>query len=441
MQLKFLGAAGSVTGSCILVRTNNSQCLIDCGLQQGKGSERNDTPFPFDIQKIDMVILTHGHLDHTGRVPFLVKNGYRGPIYGHYATCDIARIIWEDIARGDAEQALFDMSDVKTACTLLTPVAYSVPIERKGCTFTLRDAGHILGSSHIELEYESKRVLFSGDIGAAGTPFIRDPYTKWNVPFDAVVIESTYGGRSHKDRNSTVREFETLVKQTIAEKGVMLIPAFAIGRTQDVLYYLNTFVEEKRISPIPVFVDSPMADRITDIYKRNKDCYDAETIEKMRNGDLPLEFSGLIFTAPVAESESIQDVKPPFIVIAGSGMCNGGRILKHLARYAPVKSTTVMFTGWQGAGTPGRAIVDGRRTIEIHGQQIPVWARVATLNGFSAHADQHGLTAWAKTVSGNNKQWYVNHGEPDQASALAKCIEIECSEKAVAVKRGSVVNV
>lgn len=439
ITLTFLGAARTVTGSCIHVQTSTSQLLIDCGLQQDKHSDGTQEKFSFNPAQIDAVILTHGHLDHSGKLPLLVKAGFRGKIYGHYATCDIAKILWNDAIKfPSATGPQYDDADVTLSIGQCMPIGYNVPMQIGSCTFTLRDAGHILGSSHVVFECEGKRILFSGDIGAINTPIIRDPYNKWVDPVDAVVIESTYGDRIHKDRDLTVSEFEEIVKRTIVSKGVLLIPAFAIGRTQEILYHLNTLVEEKRIQPLPVFVDSPMAALVTGIYRRYRDCYDKATGTKIVSGDLPLEFKGLSFSVSPAQSLAIKDVRPPFIVIAGSGMCNGGRILKHMSTFAPHASTSIMFVGWQGAGTPGRMLVDGASSIYIGDTEVPVNARIETLNGFSAHADQKGLIDWAKKIPGPPKQWFVNHGEERQACTLANLLEREVGGNAAAVEIGEI---
>jgi metallo-beta-lactamase family protein len=288
--------------------------------------------------------------------------------------------------------------------------------------FTLQDAGHILGSSHVLVEYERKRIVFSGDIGPVNTPIIRDPFTKWSREIDAVVIESTYGNRIHKAREKTFDEFETIIKGTITARSVLLIPAFAIGRTQEMLYHLNTLVEEKSIPAIPVFVDSPMADNVTTLYRRHRDCVDQETNDKIASGDLPLEFTGLSFIKSAEQSHTLSSIAPPMVIIAGSGMCNGGRILRHLQKFISNPSTTIMFVGWQGEGSLGRQLVDGAQEVEIERIRVPVRARIATLNGFSAHADRQGLLEWARKIPGETKNGLSTTERNSRRRVLHQCL-------------------
>jgi metallo-beta-lactamase family protein len=444
ISLTFHGAARSVTGSCIHVKAGTTQLLIDCGTAQDNGADIHSLAdrFPFDPAAIDAVILTHGHLDHTGRVPLLVKSGFKGTVYGHYATCVIARIIWEDSLH-HASQAFpgYDQFDVNHTIGQCWPIAYNIPMQINDVEFTLQDAGHILGSSHVLFKHANKHIVFSGDIGSEKTPIIRDPFCKWQEGIDAIVIESTYGSRIHKDRTETIDEFERIVKKVIDQRGVLLIPAFAIGRTQEILYHLNTLVEEKRVPAIPVFVDSPMASEVTGIYRSHRDCYDTDAYDKLIKGDNPLMFRGLTFVESALQSTTLRNTSPPFIIVAGSGMCNGGRILGHLEYFISKPQTTVMFVGWQSQGSLGRALVDGALHVTINGKKCSVGANIATLNGFSAHADRKGLLAWAHAIPGAKKKWFVNHGEEQQACSLAEVLQNEFAEEARAVERGCVYEV
>lgn len=432
IKLNFFGAAQTVTGSCTLISNEKKKILVDCGLKQ-ENQEECVTDFPFDPRTIDAVILTHGHLDHSGMIPSLFRNGYRGPVITHYATAELAQVIWEDmISQGNAD-SIFDRESLNDTVKNLSFIDYEDTLNFANIKITLYDAGHILGSSHAVIESDNKRLLFSGDIGAKNTPIINDPYCLWKEPFDAVIIESTYGNRTHKNREQTLSEFNSLIKKTVDKRSVILIPAFAIGRTQEVIYHLNTLVESGAVPAIPVIIDSPMANKITKIYKSYTVCYDDETCGLIEEGDNPLEFRGLHFVSSHDESQGIELMQPPFIVIAGSGMCNGGRILNHLKTFIGRSDTTVMFVGWQGKGTLGRVLVDGAKSITIDGEAYPVHASIATLNGFSAHADKPALLEWASFIPGTPR-WFVNHGEADAAQSLAGALVEAGRGEAVAVR-------
>lgn len=420
-NLTFLGAARTVTGSCTLVEYKNTRVLIDCGMAQGHNKAQK---LPPDPAIIDAIVMTHGHLDHTGFIPKLVEQGFRGPVFGQYATCEIAKIIWEDtlkIAEASGEQAFSPKTLVQTKNQLLH-IAYSVPFRIGSLSLKFHDAGHIMGSSHVLIEADDRRILFSGDIGPLDTPIICDPTSAWDKPVHSVVIESTYGDRTHKNRDDTVQRFAQLVKQIASRKGVLLIPAFAIGRTQEILYHLNTLVESGDVPALPVLVDSPMAADVTSIYKRYKQNYDSEARRLLKSGDNPLHFRGLTIVESHNQSRSIPNLSPPFIVIAGSGMCTGGRILGHLKTFLPRETTTVLIVGYQAEGTLGRELVQGAEKVVVDGEQIEVNAAIETLSGFSAHADRDGLLNWARAVPGKDIRWYVNHGESRACEALAQAL-------------------
>jgi metallo-beta-lactamase family protein len=301
---------------------------------------------------------------------------------------------------------------------------------------SLRDAGHILGSAHVLLETQGKRLMLSGDIGQGNTPIIRDPTFEWDAPMDAVVIESTYGDRLHKGRPETVAEFRDIIKRAVAHKGMVLIPAFAIGRTQELLFQFNAMVNAGELPRVPVLLDSPMAEKVTAVYRSHRECYDDQTWALINSGDLPMNFEGLRELVTSDDSKTVKKMAPPAIVIAGSGMCTGGRILHHLIDFLDRESTTVLFVGWQGYGTLGRRLVDGIDKVKIHGQEVEVKARIETLNGFSAHGDQAALLHWAKQVPGPPRQWLCNHGEEEAAAELARQLDGAGMQGAAAVEPG-----
>jgi len=439
IKLTFYGAAETVTGSCTLVECGPTKLLIDFGLIQGTDNDKaeNIRPLPFLLSELDAVILTHGHMDHTGRVPLLPRSGFKGKIITHAASAELATLIWFDsIKIHDSGEPLYDEKAVNDTLGLVQGIRYNQEIEINEVKITLFDAGHILGSSHVLLNYKGKRVVFSGDIGVKHTPIIRDPFTQWERNVHAVVIESTYGNRLHKDREKTVEEFRGIVDTAIKEKGIIIIPAFAIGRTQELLYHLNHLVESKKVKPLPVFVDSPMANRVTQIYKKYTDCYDGPTTAQILSGDLPLEFKGLNHVISSSDSRAIRETIPPFIVIAGSGMCNGGRVLHHLQNFIAQGNTVVMFVGYQGEGTLGRRLIDGEKNVYIGTEMREVRASIATLNGLSAHADQNELLEWAKAIPGKSIKWFVNHGEKSAAQGLCDAIAKEGLGESVVVKKG-----
>lgn len=425
IQIQFLGAAGTVTGSCSLVTCGSRRILIDCGVAQDKDCTKKE-PFAFDPKTIDAVILTHAHLDHCGLVPLLFQHGYEGPVITQYATGELAPILWQDTLSINAYDScqLYDRAAFQKAIKSITYYDYEEPFNIDDIKIMLYDAGHILGSSHVEIEYDGKRVLFSGDIGPRNTPIINDPNFTWKDSFDLVVIESTYGNRTHKSRVDTINEFKDLVIDVIKKHGVLLIPAFAIGRTQEIIYHLNSLVESGEIPTIPVLIDSPMANKVTGIYRKYTVCYDDETVEQIESGDKPLDFKGLYHVKSSDESRSLTQLRPPFIIVAGSGMCNSGRIVHHIKNFIGSESTTIMIVGWQGKGTLGRKLADGANSVQIDGEDYQVRAKIATLNGFSAHADQNELLQWSKAIPkrDTNTMWIVNHGEKEASGHLARLI-------------------
>jgi metallo-beta-lactamase family protein len=484
ISLRFLGAACGVTGSQFLLTVGNRRVLVDCGLFQGGMEEiaRNRMGFSYEADGVDAVLLTHAHNDHIGRLPALVRAGYRRTVFATDATADLAEIVLTDSAHlqqyaaerwqrhhpeeaaaraaaraggGESEATatetemarqaarvprpapmhteshtpLFDVEDVRRTTELVRPVAYEVATSiTDGIEATFHDAGHILGSAIIELRARDAHgsettIVFSGDLGRQDTPILRDPTPVTHA--DVVVVESTYGDREHLDADVAVAELTEVVNEVATRGGVLLIPAFAIGRTQHLVWLLDDLVRKGAIRHLPLFIDSPMACEANDVYLRHPEGYDAETLALLQSGDSPLVYPGQACTTSVEASKAIVGSPRPFILVSASGMLTGGRILHHLKDLLPDPNTTLLFIGYQGEGTLGRHLADGGKEARIDGKTWPVRCRVKTISGLSAHADEHELDAWighfgtASATDGRPRAVYVTHGEPEAAAAFA----------------------
>jgi len=446
MRVTSYGAAGEVTGSCHLLEASGKRLLVDCGLFQG-GDEsyaRSAESFPFDVKGIDAVVITHSHLDHIGRVPLLVKEGYRGPILATAETREIGRLILMDSAhvmyeeygarrrkaerRGNQVEAPpYAVEDVLIAMDRFeAPVGYDSPFSpASGLSVTFRNAGHILGSAFLEFEEKRngsrKRVTFSGDIGYRGRQVMPDPVDPH--PCDLVLSEATYGDRPHRSVEESRQEFEQAVREAIRRGGNVLIPSFALERSQDVLYYLHLMWDAGELRQCRIFLDSPLAVSVTKTYERHLKALNPGLLAKLDAGENPFEFPGVEFTVSTEDSKAIQRWPSGNIIIAGSGMANGGRILHHLRHNLWRDECSVVFVGYQAIGTPGRAIVDGARSIRIFGEEVAVRARVYTINGFSAHADQQGLVDWLRGTDKADVR--LVHGEQKSLEGLAAAIRTE----------------
>jgi len=459
MELEFFGAAGEVTGSCHIVRINGRQFLLDCGMIQGNREQeaRNRDPFPFDPKEIDAVILSHAHIDHSGRLPLLVKRGFDGPIYTHNATKDLCGILLKDsasLAQRDAEYAnkkrpdqppiepLYSVKDAEMVLSFLKGSKYNEKVEvLPGVTIRFQDAGHIIGSTSVEVWLSegnvSKKIVFSGDLGQYNTPILNDPAVIEEA--DLVLMESTYGGRTHRERSLTHDEIGEIISEAHHGKGNILIPAFAIGRSQEVLYTLGTHYEEWNMSRWHVFLDSPMAIKASEVYWDYPHLYDDEATKFRRDLHEMPKLKNLHLTSTTAESMVINRVTSGGIIIAGSGMCNGGRIRHHLKHNISRKECHVIIVGYQSPGTLGRRLVDGEEEVRIKGKWLKVNAKIHTVGGLSAHGDENDLIRWFSSFK-QKPPVYLVHGEPKSARALEQKLQNEAGTKTTVAKSGEIID-
>ena len=443
IKLSFLGASRNVTGSQYLLEANGVRLLVDCGMyQERKFKNRNWEPFKFSADNIDAVLLTHAHLDHCGLLPKLVNEGFSGKIYCTAATAEIAQIIILDSAKLQEEDAafkrkrhqresrsgpypevpLYTIEDAEAVAPLFSPVKYEEAIEAgDGIKVYFHDAGHVLGSSIIEVvvsqDGEERSIVFSGDVGARNKPIIRDRIVFEEA--DYVLVESTYGDRLRTDKDNVAEDLAEVINSTQRAGGNIIVPSFALERTQELLYYMNELLSENKIPHILVFVDSPMANRITEVFLHHPELYDEEMRELIRQKKSPFQFPGLNMTQTVDESKAINHVRGTIMIIAGSGMCNGGRVKHHLVTNITRKESTILFVGYQAAGTLGRSILDGASKVRILGQHYPVKARIAQIHGFSAHADRDGLFRWLSGLKKPPRHVFITHGEEESAQNFA----------------------
>jgi metallo-beta-lactamase family protein len=439
MKIQFLGAAKTVTGSCFYVEMSNLKFLVDCGAFQGPSEieERNYEPFPFNPADIDIVFLTHAHFDHCGRLPLLVKQGFRGRIISTQPTRDLTKIILLDSAELQKEEyerwlarpknqqnfeeekfkkPLYTSEDIEETMRFFEVYPYGNSVNiAKGCEFRMRDAGHILGSAIFELWLENeagrkRKLVFSGDLGQPGARIVKDPDLIREA--DYVICESTYGNRLHKNRDETVLEFLTAVQGAQKAGGNLLIPSFAIERTQEILYELNLFIENKIIPSISVYLDSPMASKATEVFRQYPNFYDEDAKRLLQKGDDPFNFPGLVKTDSVDDSKRLA-AKKGVIIIAGSGMSTGGRILHHLKNNIEDSTTHIAIVGYQVKGTLGRRLVEKEKTVRIFGEEYQNNAKLFSLGGFSGHGDQRDLRYWLRSFGHTPKKIFLVHGDED----------------------------
>ncbi|MFP4058033.1 MAG: MBL fold metallo-hydrolase [Candidatus Brocadiia bacterium] len=441
MELRFFGAVRTTTGSMHLVSAGSHRVLLDCGLYQGKRKEafeRNRT-MPVEPQGIDAVVLSHAHIDHSGNLPTLVRRGYRGPVYATPATIDLCDIMLRDAAylqERDVEyvnrkrrrqgkrpfEPLYTAADVEELMRRFEPVDYETAREAvEGLSFTYHDAGHILGAAITQLDVRSNgathRVLFTGDMGRKGMPILKDPVV---VPrADTLITESTYGDRHHPPKADVQAKLQALVNEVCEKRSKLVIPAFSVGRTQQLVYFLDELHEKDRIPELPVYVDSPLSTRATEVYRRHPECYDQEARERFLSGQSPFSFARLRYITDAEDSKALNHAPGPMVIISASGMCEGGRILHHLKNNIEDPKNIVLFVGYQAEHTLGRYLISGRQPVRIYGEEYLVRARIEEINALSAHADHGELMDYFRAMEAPPRRAFVVHGELPENKAIA----------------------
>lgn len=463
MKIHFHGATGDVTGSAYHVVTKDASILVDCGLFQGgkKEKAKNRRDAKLEGGRLNAVLLTHGHLDHVGRLPILTRRGYEGPILATRPTIELATLILRDslsLQKGDLKrenkrraldklpplEPLFEEADVRRLKPLVRTVKYNQRYAvAPGIQARFVDAGHVIGSASIELTVQEngqkKVVVFSGDLGPRGAPLLNDP-----VPFtnaDAVIMESTYGDRNHKSLHETAIEGREIIAKAIENRAKILVPVFAIGRTQLLLYLLAGAFQRKTLQPFPIYLDSPMAIEATHIYRRNMELFDEEAKSMVESGELRRSLQHARACSKPKDSQALTNVQGPCLIMAGNGMCSGGRIMFHLKKNLPLEETSVLIVGFQSPGTMGRQLVDGAKSVSMFGEKIPVRATIHTMGGFSAHAGQSDLLKWFDSVAPSRPRPIITHGEDQARRVFSGLIEAKHGLKPEMPQLGDVIEI
>lgn len=443
-KVTFWSGIGSVTGANFLVEFGSTRVLVDCGLIQGEkiAQLENRDPFGYDPASINILFITHAHLDHVGRIPKLVKEGFRGEIYSTPETKALAELILEDAvglldkeAREQGILPLYELQDMKLAMSLWKTIPYHTETSFNGFSVYLKDAGHILGSSMIWFMYEGKKIVFTGDLGNTPTPLLRD--TESLEGADYVVMESVYGDRNHESKDERSNKFKEIITNTISRGGTLVIPAFSLERTQVIIYEINKLVEAKSIPSVPVYIDSPLATRVTEVYKNSTHLFNERAQAEIKAGDDLFNFPRLTYTASAEESREIDHSKQSKIIIAGSGMSIGGRVRHHEELYLPDPKSTVLLVGYQTLGSIGRHLLEGAKKVIIDKRDVKVNAHIESILGFSSHKDSDHLVELASTAQKSAQKIFVAMGEPKASAFLAQRINNELGMKAVCPERGA----
>lgn len=460
MEIRFLGADHEVTGSCHYMKVCGRNILVDCGMEQGNDVYENQQ-LPINASDVDYVLLTHAHIDHSGLIPLLYVNGFRGKVFTTRATADLCKIMLRDSAHIQMFEAewrnrkakrsggkefvpLYDLEAAENVMKHFVPCDYEQIVEiEEGLSVRFKDAGHLLGSASIEVWFTeddvSRKIVFSGDIGNYNKPIIKDPHYVSEADF--VVMESTYGNRCHNDTADSIKELAGLIEMTLKRGGNLVIPSFAVGRTQELLYYIRKIKADNMIPDLPnfkVFVDSPLAVEATNIFHKNVEGYfDEEAMELVRQGINPISFPGLVLAVSGAESKNINFIPEPKVIISASGMCEAGRIRHHLKHNLWRPESMVLFVGYQANGTMGRAILEGAKTVRLFGEEVEIRAEIRKMEGTSGHADKNGLLRWVKEFKPAPKMVFVVHGEDSVCDDFVECLREEHGFNATAPYTGS----